>query len=103
MLLLLIIACKPQDIQDIVSIDDTQYTWVCQDRQSQTEISMSVQHCYPEAKNIKVELIIDSGLVYDFYLIEEYECLWEGLYSMKEEVCIQITDVDVVAELILEE
>jgi len=103
MLLSLIIGCTQQDVPSTVSIDDAQYNWVCLDKQTQTEISMTAQHCYPEADSIKVELEIENGFIYDFYLTEEYECLWEGSYVMKEEVCIQIIDVEVEAELILDE
>ena len=102
-LLSLMIACQPQDIQNTVSIDDTKYEWVCLDKQTQTEIDMTAQHCYPEADNVKVQLLLENGDVHDFYLTEEYECLWEGSYAMKEEVCIQIIDVEVQAELILNE
>ena len=66
------IACQSQEVPSTLSIDNSRYEWVCLDKQTQTEIDMTAQHCYPEADNVKVQLSLENGIVHDFYLTEEY-------------------------------
>jgi hypothetical protein len=99
-ILVLLIGCLSTDevVSDIV-IDDSKYQWVCSDRVDSSTVEFTVQHCHPEPDNVKAELTLNNGLVYDVELIEIYDCLWEAQKIMIDEVCIQITDVTVIAKI----
>ena len=99
-ILMLLLGCSSPDevVSDIVIHEDN-YHWICHDKQDASIVDFTVQHCYPEPDNIKVELTLLDGLVYDVELTEVHACLWEAQQTMIDEVCIQITDVTVIAEI----
>jgi hypothetical protein len=98
--LMLLLGCSNTDevVSDIIIHEDN-YQWVCVDKIDASIIDFTVQHCYPEPDNVKAELTLNNGLLYDVELLEVHECLWEAQQVMIDEVCIQITDVTIIAKI----
>jgi len=95
-----LIACKDSNTtSSIIVFDNDMYDYTCKDKQTQTEIMISLQSCNNQIEHVKTEISFNTGELKEYPINELYECLWEDKLIVFDEVCIQITNVTVVGVL----